>query len=397
VNAHHDELVFVPNVGFRLAHGALGSENVVVRRGAQTLTAGLTSDRDGAEITVTISGVEEQLDFRKSRPVDTPVRIVDDRGRALDERPSRYVMNSHFYRLMEGPTQFQRMVTLDRLDPDVRSVEFAMTSAAGDWRVAIPVQPLSASGARGVSTDAKAVVHDIEIAVPLVACTPALTAVEIDAYDLRRGEPPVSVEMAERWLEGIGAIAHSRALGQDLLILRDNTGAQHLECPRPVQDRAPRGRRREVALFGPMPEGAVSASLEIPYVAVRERSDELKVPVPAEIDVTLNGCRAHLTTSRVEHSSDSTENRPSPIEGLNGPCMRIVIVPADTDAERQLAMCGVMESNDRGMTMSVTRSGPPVIEVPDPTGDSPYVTLRNPVIRLRGPWTLELPLPARAP
>ena len=77
--------------------------------------------------------------------------------------------------------------------------------------------------------------------------------------------------------------------------------------------------------------------------------------------------------------------------------MRIVIVPADTDAERQLAMCGVMESNDRGMTMSVTRSGPPVIEVPDPTGDSPYVTLRNPVIRLRGPWTLELPLPARAP
>lgn len=85
VKDRNDELVFVPNLGFRLAQGALRSENVVVRRGAQTLTAGVTSDRDGAELSVTFSGIEEQLDFRKSRQADAPVRIVDDHGRVLAE------------------------------------------------------------------------------------------------------------------------------------------------------------------------------------------------------------------------------------------------------------------------------------------------------------------------
>jgi hypothetical protein len=33
-----------------------------------------------------------------------------------------------------------------------------------------------------------------------------------------------------------------------------------------------------------------------------------------------------------------------------------VIVPLDSAAERQLVMVGVMESNDRGMTISRTRA-----------------------------------------
>jgi uncharacterized protein YodC (DUF2158 family) len=48
-DAAGDELVFVPQVGFRLAHGGLQSENVVVKRGGETLIAGLTSDRDGTD------------------------------------------------------------------------------------------------------------------------------------------------------------------------------------------------------------------------------------------------------------------------------------------------------------------------------------------------------------
>jgi len=39
------------------------------------------------------------------------------------------------------------------------------------------------------------------------------------------------------------------------------------------------------------------------------------------------------------------------------------------------------------------RSGPPVIEVPDPTGSSPFMTFRGPRIRVGGPWKLEVPLP----
>ena len=386
-----DELVFVPRVGFRLAHGAMDAANVVIERDGRTLTAGLSSDRDGAEVRITVAGLEETLDFRQSRPVEAPVRITDDRGRVLEERPARYHVNSHIYRLLEGPTLFQRMVSLDRLEPDVRAVEIVMEGAAGNWRVTVPVEPRTASGPRGLPTDAIDIRHGIAIAAPLIARTNQLTAIELAAYFVEGSEPGGKTE---RTIEGVSSLHFGRGLGAELLILRDSAGTHHLERPHPVQDRIGRGRRREVAVFEAMAPEAVSASLEIPFVAVREMSDEtVRVPVPGETTVTMAGCRSRVVTSRLSRSSDSTDERPSPVEGLNGPCVRIVFTPDDPDAERQLVHSGVMESNDRGMTMSVVRSGPPVIEVPDPTGDSPFMTLRGPVIRVAGPWMLDVPLP----
>jgi hypothetical protein len=386
-----DELVFVPNVGFRLATGAMVSANVVVEHGGRTLAAGVTSDRDGADIRMTVTGIDETLDFRQSRLVDAPVRVTDDRGRVLEERPARYHVNSHLYRLTEGPSRFQRMVALERIAPDARAVEVVMTGGAGDWRFTIPVDPHNASGPRAMRAEAIDVHQGIAIEAPLVARSESITAIELQAYFVDDGN---ATEKITRTIEGISCLRRTRALGQDLLMLRDSTGQHHLERPRGVEDRGGRGRRREVALFEPISTDAVSASFEIPYVVIREMTDEtVLVPVPAETEVTLAGCRAHVTTTRISRSSDSTEGHPSPIEGLNGPCVRIVIAPDDPDAERQLVSCGVMESNNRGMTMSIGRSGPPIIEVPDPSGDSSRITLRGPSIRLRGPWTLNVPLP----
>lgn len=75
-----DQLVFVPNVGFRLSSGAIAEANVVVEQEGRTLTAVLSSDRDGAEIRMNIAGVSEELDFRQSRPAEAPVRVTDDHG-----------------------------------------------------------------------------------------------------------------------------------------------------------------------------------------------------------------------------------------------------------------------------------------------------------------------------
>lgn len=390
--AASDEVVFVPQVGFRLAHGGLQSENVVVERGGETLTAGLTSDRDGTDLRITIAGVDVELDFRQSRPAVAALRLSDDHGRVLEERISRFVMHSHYYRLMEGPTQFQRYATFDRLAPDVRSVELEMSGDIGEWRLTIPVVPVTRAGTRGLPTEASAVVDDIELGVTFIARSATLTAIELHAFDHRRAET-TSIDETSRWIEGISTYQHMRGLGQDLLMLRDNTGAHHLERPHAVQDQASRGRRREVALFEGLPAAATSASFEVPYLGIRERSDELRVPVPGETEISMSGCRARVTTSRVTRSSDSTGARPSPIEGLNGACTRVVIVPLDGETERQLVLAGIMESNDRGMTMSQSRAEAPVIEVPDPSGDSPFITLKMPLIRVPGPWRLEFPLP----
>ena len=391
-DAAGDELVFVPQVGFRLGRGGLQSENVVVERGGETLTAGLTSDRDGTDLRITIAGVDVELDFRQSRPAVAALRLTDDHGRVLEERISRFLMHSHYYRLMEGPTQFQRYATFDRLAPDVRSVELEMSGHIGQWRLTIPVVPVTREGPRGIPTDASAVVDDIEIGVTLIARTATLTAIELYAFDHRRPET-MPIDETSRWIEGVSTYQHMRGLGQDLLMLRDSTGAHHLERPHPVQDQARRGRRREVALFESLPAAATSASFEVPFVGIRERSDEVRVAVPGETEIAMSGCRARVTTSRVTRSSDSTDERSSPIEGLNGPCTRVVIVPLDGDTERQLVMAGIMESNDRGMTVSRSRTEAPVIEVPDPSGDSPFITLKMPLIRAPGPWRLEFPLP----
>jgi hypothetical protein len=386
-----DELVFVPNVGFRLARGAMDAAAVVVERDGRTLTAGLTSDRDGADLRITVVGLDETLEFRQSRPVEAPVRVIDDRGRAIREQPARYHVSSHFYRLMQGPTMFQRMVSLERIEPDARSVEFVMEGAAGEWRVVIPIEPKNATGPRGLPTEATDIHHGIAIAAPLVARSETITAIELETRLTESADPSGKTE---RTIDGVGCLSHARGLGADLLMLRDSTGQHHLERAHAVQDHAGSTRRREVALFEPMPSDAVSASFEVPYVVVCEISDEtVLVPVPGETDVTLAGCTAHVTTTRISRSSDSTEGRPSPIDGLNGPCVRFVIVPVDREAERQLISCGVMESMDRGMTVSMGQSGPPVIEVPDPSGSAPFMTLRGPRIRLSGPWKLEVPLP----
>jgi len=391
-NAQTDEVVFIRDVGFRLARGGLVSSNVVVARGPETLTAQLTSDRDGSELRVTIDGVSEELEFRKGRAVDAPVEVVDDHGHVVAQRPSKYMPESSFFRLMDGPTKFMRNVTLDRLAADVRAVRFVMTGGAGDWDVTIPVEPHDASGPRGTPCDARALAHDIELWVSCVARTSTMLAVEIESRDLLRPASQ-SAHEAQRWIEGIGTFDHFRVMGQDVLMLRDSTGEHQLERPRAVQDHPGRGRRREVAMFGPVSADAVSASIEIPFISVRERCAEIRVPVPGETEVVMNHARARVTTSRVTRSSDSTDARPSPVEGLNGACVRIVMVPLDTDAERQLVMAGVMESNDRGMSVSRSRADPPVMEVPDPSGSAEFMTLASPLIRLAGPWRLDFPLP----
>src|SRR5206468_10204556 len=150
----------------------------------RTLTAGVTSDRDGAEIRMTVSGIDEVLDFRQSRVVHAPVRVTDDRGRVMEERSQRYHVNSHLYRLMEGPTRFQRMVALDRIEPDARAIEIVMTGGGGDWRFTIPIEAQSASGARAMRTDAIDVHHGIAIEAPLVARSERITAIELQAYFL---------------------------------------------------------------------------------------------------------------------------------------------------------------------------------------------------------------------
>jgi hypothetical protein len=57
-------------------------------RAGRLLTVGITSDRHGTDVRITVAGVPVELDFRQSRPATGSLRLTDDRGRVLEERIS---------------------------------------------------------------------------------------------------------------------------------------------------------------------------------------------------------------------------------------------------------------------------------------------------------------------
>jgi hypothetical protein len=102
--------------------------------------------------------------------------------------------------------------------------------------------------------------------------------------------------------------------------------------------------------------------------------------VPGELDVTVAGCATHITATRLT-------------EGARGPRIRVHAAPVDPSATRQIL---TFQSVDAGLGIvgtSVTRCAgqAPYVDVPDPA-DASEVTLRGPVITVRGPWQLRVPM-----
>ena len=115
--------------------------------------------------------------------------------------------------------------------------------------------------------------------------------------------------------------------------------------------------------------------------AVQERTDDtITLPVPSQGDVRFLGCDAQVSVVAVE--------------GRDGKRVRVAITPKDPDAERQIlyfTRTEVIDGPEVGVTFQHCAGQPVIVETPNPRG-SPTVTLRGPVIRLGGPWSLALRL-----
>jgi hypothetical protein len=155
----------------------------------------------------------------------------------------------------------------------------------------------------------------------------------------------------------------------------------------------PGPRQRQVASFPGLPDDVHSGTIEIPFVVVQQRTEETPaVPVPSETELRFLGCEATISTSRT--SGDEApihEGRPD----YRGPRVRVEIKPKDAEAARQLlyfSRPAVDGAPDVGLWMSQRAGKPPVVETPDPSGTANAITLRGPVLKLLGPWKLEIPL-----
>jgi hypothetical protein len=251
--------------------------------------------------------------------------------------------------------------------------------------------PIAVAEPAGIAARAIAVSdehHGVVVTATAVARSREVTAIEIEGDIV--DEPGVETTSRVRYLQGIGA-SNQRGLANELLMLRDDQGHQHLERHFRGQ---PGARQRQVASFPGLPDEVRSGTIEIPFVVVQQRTEEIPTaPVPGETEMRFLGCEFTVVTSRTgaDNGRPIREGRPD----YDGPRVRVEIRPKDADAPKQLlqfSMPRVEGAPDVGMWGSQIAGKAPVVEVPDPSGEATAVKLRGPVLKLLGPWRLELPL-----
>jgi hypothetical protein len=379
-----DDLVFVPKTGFRSAH-ALGTRaNAVVVQDGRTLTVAVTPDRDGIRLHFTVTGIPMVLETGWRRFEDL-VGIHDDRGRDISTPRPRWQVGGSFQRTSDGTANLNYTTLLDPLARDVRAVDLELTGGpAGDWKVKIPVEPEGFTGAPAVPIDVSATKQGITIAARTVARSETDTAIELEAY-FDPLEPVEDPKPARRWVRGIGCSMGGAPMSgypmRQRLALRDDSGHEYAEHGHSFVDPVAR-KHREVVTFPAL--DATAASLEVRDVWTSENTDQtVTVPVPGEADVSIVGCEARISVSRAGKHADT---------------IRIDVTPLDADADRQLLYLDglVVPGGDPrgtiGMSIVQCVGQQPYVQLPDPTAKVHEVTLRGPVVLVRGPWTLHIPL-----
>jgi hypothetical protein len=378
-----EDLVFVPRIGFRSVH-ALGTRaNVIAKKDGRTLTAAITPDRDGIRLQFTVTGIPMELDSNGKRFED-PVEIHDDKGRDISTPRPRWQVGGSFARASDGTASLSYTTLLEPLAPDVRAVELALRGAAGEWAVSVPVEPEGFMGAPARALNASDTQRGVTVAARLIARSELETAVELEAY-FEPPEPIQDGQRAKRWVRGIGCSMGGAPMSghpmRERLALRDGAGREHRELGQSFIDPVAR-RHREVVTF-PAMDGDLGL-LEVPDVWIQEMTDEtVTLRVPGDADISIAGCEAHIAASRVGGSADS---------------IRVEVTPRNADGARELLYLEsvvVPGGDPRGtIGMGITQciGQRPYLTLPDPTAKVHEVMLRSPVVRLRGPWTLELAL-----
>ena len=377
------DLVFVPQVGFMPARALGTRENIVVERGGQTFIGSAFPDRDGLRVMFTVNGIDEGVPVTENvcpLPVKGAARVVDDLAREVPTR-ARWTTGPVLRSAGPGQATLQWTLVLEAPEPDARELTLIFDGPAGEWTVGLPLAPIEASGTPARTLDATDTRHGITVAARALARSSDRTVVELEAY---LDPPSTETGPARRYVLGLGASMHGGRLSQDDIVLRDDLGGREAEMGRAFPEPTG-GKQREAVSFGPVPQGARTATVEVGAIWVQEGyREKFTLPVPSEDELVAAGCRATAVVTRDR-------------DGYQKPAVNVELVPKAEDADRRLVlMQGVELASGPQVGMQVTHcvGKLPVVTVPDPTARALEVTLSGPVVETRGPWKVRIPLDA---
>lgn len=282
--------------------------------------------------------------------------------------------------------------TFAALDPDARTVEVTLNGppTVGDWQLRVPVVPVQeAALPTAQGGGAGTTLHGITLRVTSVAADRRGLGVQMLAQ----------TDRAEWRVRGdIGGNRYTRRL-----TLHDEQGQVWTEL-QPSGNRQQQGESGGItdqALFPPLPAGVATATLTVPFINVEQSGPQatLRVPLagrrigeqfPATGDIELGGFRFRVKNITLAEDNKGNRRLWLDLDGGDWTDGQKPIEPGRVSTDNgDAAWCGASYQGDVGQISRLC------VSLPRDYADTVTITFQNPVVAIRGPWGVEVPIPQK--
>jgi hypothetical protein len=375
------QLVFVSGVGFRSAASAMLATPVSDERGEWQVTIErLVVGPDKTELVYALTGPGakplEPGDHHDAAPpwARLPVSLrsstqtldLTNEGRQGPMEMSGAPRST--YRTVRPTLRFPPLA------PGTDQLDVVFDGAPGNWAVPLTLTSSTTYGIPARAIDVRDEHHGVTLTAAAIARSETMTAIDISTSLAPTPQP--------RFMRCLGVQRHTR--GDDpQFTLRDDMGNELREFA-VFDDEVTSGRElHQILVFPAVNADAIEATLTISDLVLAETTGApVTLPVPSESDLEFWTFKVHAVVSRET--------------GGRGPVVRVSLDDGGWTDDRRLLYPESVRVNGRhggiGWDRRPTPGQPMSVDAPDPLGDAREVTLESPVVRLSGPWRLELPL-----
>ena len=376
------DLVFVPGVGFRPSVSATLVTPVTAERGEWSVTIErLLRGPDKTELVFSLTGPGgppiDGRSFQRPEPppwMHLPISLrhaggvieLTNEGR---QGPSGFSAGAGSPLRTIHPT-----VKFPALPPSTNELEVVFDGAPGNWAVPVTLTPSTQFGLPAKALEVADSHHGVTLTSRGVARSDTTTAVDVYASLHPTPQP--------RFMRSLGLRRHRPGDEPDFT-LTDDAGGELREFA-VFDDEVASGRElHQVLVFPALDASATRCVLTIPDVVLAASIGAwTTLVVPSESTVRFGPFDVRATVTKVQ--------------GRRGPAVRVFLDDGGWRDDRRLLYPEAVWVNGRHGGISwdgSPSSGEPCAVTAENTEDDAHeVKIETPVVRLRGPWRLELDL-----
>lgn len=376
------ELIFVPAIGFRPSSSATLPTPVSAERGEWSVTIEhFLRSPEKTELVFSLTGPGgvpmSGVGFERPEPppwMHVPISLrhaggtieLTNEGR---QGPSGFSTGPGTHLRTIHPT-----VRFPPLPAGTMELEVVFDGAPGNWAVPLTLTASTQYGLPAKALEVAESHHGVTLTARGVARSDTTTAVDIYASLEPTPEP--------RFMRSLGVRRRMRG-DEPQFTVTDDTGGEVREFA-VFDDEVASGRElHQVLVFPALEARATRGILTIPDVVLAEHNGTwttLAVPSESTVQFGTFDVRATVTT----------------MQSRRGPAVRVFLDDGGWRDDRRLLYPETVRVNGRhggiGFEGSLPAGEPTSVHAENAEDDAREVMIESPVVRLRGPWRLELDL-----